>query len=200
MILLSNMSYFIATGNAIMGALTGNYPVSSREDLARADAIIGFSFGNRERGTETLYGRVNHELAKHALFLGESGLPMYLQEEVADAAADRSDADIHRIEGNPSSVSGGGLDSWAVLKQAFEIARGDGRRIERPIVVAQRYHISRIGLQLAKMTDGDVLPLLPPDMPKEFAPDSEQSWTRDYGKWVRREIPGLAALKLLGRA
>ena len=59
MILLSNMSYFIATGNAIRGALTGNYPVSSREDLARADAIIGFSFGNRERGTETLYGHLS---------------------------------------------------------------------------------------------------------------------------------------------
>lgn len=188
------MSYVIATAYAVRGCLTGEYPADDAGQLQEADAIIAQSFGTREAGTETPHGRVNALLAARAVELSEQySVPIIAQSEIADALKELGIEGVIRIDGDPSSPIGGGLDSWGVLQRAKKISDVE---IKNPMIAAHAHHIARIALQAAHM---GMDPRLPGDMPQEFAPNSEQWWTRSHGLWVLREVAGMAALKAQGK-
>ena len=171
---------------ALRSCVSGEYPIASSNELESADVIVAQSFGTRQEGGSP--GKVNSLLAEHAQKLAEYyDIPLIAQEEIADSLPKNL---VHtKVSGDPSSSDGSGLDSWGVLSKLREIM-GDETK---PIIVAQAYHIGRVSLQAIKL---GMDPRLPGDMPREFAPESGQWWTRSRGLWVARELPGMAVLKL----
>lgn len=180
--------------NLLRGCLAGEYPISSAEELKDADAIIAQSFGTRERGSNP--GGVNIILAELARALAlKYNIPIIAQEEIYDALPEPTGA--FRISGEASATDGSGLDSWALLQRAHDLIGGVAAKIiERPIIVAQAHHIGRVAAQAAKF---GMSPRLPEGMPRAFAPDSEQWWTRTRGLWILREVPGMAVLRAVGK-
>ena len=167
--------------------LRGAYHASNEDELQEADSVIAFSFGTKEHGNGP--GRVNSLLAEAALNLAdEHSIPLIAQKEIKDHLYGLGRKPDYYIQGSPSTTDGSGIDSWSVLIKSI-----DAMSAKRPILVAQAHHIGRVAAQAYKL---HMKPLLAPDMPQEFAPESEQWWTRSHGLWMVREIPGLAALKL----
>lgn len=172
----------------VESCLFGKYDAASDDEIDAADAIVAQSFGTRENGPHP-FGYVNELLGRKALKLSVLyGLPIFAQEEIADSIG-MADVEM-RIAGDPSSASGAGLDSWGVLRAAKERLTEDNPSI---VLVAQSHHAVRVAAQAEKQ---GMTAFLPEGLPSEFAPDSEQLWTRSRGLWVMRELPGLGALKL----
>lgn len=187
------MSNFIDYARVFRGCLTGEYPATNHKDVKRATCIIAQSFGTREKDSSTPYGKINQQLAHCAAVLSSQlEIPLIAQEEVADALSGFGVA--MRISGDPSSTSGEGLDSWSVLRQAQN--NQEGIDTDKPLIVAQAHHVARVALQASLL---EMTPSLPARLPREFAPNSTQFWTRSRGLWVAREFPGIAVLKLQGK-
>ncbi len=191
------MHKIAALARAFRGSLTGNYPVATDLSLSEANMIVVQSFGTEEENSETPYGKINAALAERALRLSEElGLPLFAQTEIADYLSGRA-KNMTRIDGDPSSTSGGGLDSWGVIEaSAKAYADQSGAKPEKIIVVTQAYLVARFGLQAARQ---GMKSLSPEGLPRDFAPDSKQWWTRGEQRWRIREFFGYAALKLFGK-
>lgn len=178
----------------VESCLWGRYRVSGESELEESTHIIAQSFGTyTDNGVP---GRINTLLAIRAQELaGRYKVPVIAQEEVA--AGFDEDFKHLAVFGSPSSTQGGGLDSWQLLQISVGLAK-EQLVIDRPrpIIVAQAYHIGRIAAQASKI---GMETLLPPDMPREFAIDSKQWWTRSHVAWATRELAGISVLKLRGR-
>jgi hypothetical protein len=168
-------------------AFNGRYQVIG--DPRDADCVVGQSFGASEDGP----GHTNEQLAQ---FIDDhpvaSNRPLILQQEVAEAfRALQPDTEIdHVIVGDPSDLSGGGLDSWEMLWRSIEYMQAHD--LERPMIVAQAHHVGRVAMQAVRL---GLNPIIPEGLPAEFDKDSTQIWTRSRGLWVMRELPGLAYLR-----
>ncbi len=181
--------------NLITSAWTGNYQASSPEAVAGVDCIIAQSFGASETGP----GRVNEELARLTFAFNELLLPYFVpviaQQEVDDALQQTFDRPAKfRVEGDPSTGLGGDLDSWGVLTQAKGFM--EERGLNRPLIIAQAHHVTRVAMQAAKQ---DMIPAIPEGLPRIFDPESTQIWTRNRNFWAPREAVGSVVLKLTGR-
>ena len=180
--------------NEFKSAITGEY--APQGDPKNADCIIGLSFGAAENDP----GYVNQLLADHILrvskyILEETNinLPLLLQQEIASAMPDKVKTDFV-IEGELSSITGKGLDSWAVLNQSLIYMKEHG--LENPIIFAQAHHIGRIALQAARL---GIFPIIVEDLTKEFDPESKQIWTRSKWLWIPRELLAITYLKATDR-
>lgn len=174
--------------NVILTALTGKY--NQIGNPKEADCVIGFSFGAAEQDP----GYVNKLLAEYICHRTSPELPLILQNEIADALPKIcSRKPALKIEGQPSTISGQGLDSWEVLRRSFGYMKD--KNIQRPLLIAQAYHVGRIALQ-AKKQGMDKM-IVPEDLPDKFDPNSIQPWTTNRTKWAKREIIGLPYLKFM---
>lgn len=175
--------------NILRSAVSGEYqPIGA---LGEADVVIGQSFGAGPNGTP---GEVNERLASFIIDRLDSSLPLILQQEISASVEDQGGTVEYTIEGDPSTATGGQLDSWSVLGQARDVMAEHG--YERPILVTQAFLIGRLSIQAAKL---GMQPIVPVGLPTGFDPDSTQFWTRSQAAWMVREIPGMAYLKLTGK-
>jgi hypothetical protein len=98
------------------------------------------------------------------------------------------------VEGPISDAAGNGVGSWGTLVAALEFMKENA--LHRPLMVAQAHHIGRVVMQAKKL---GMESIVPPDLPRQFDPASNQVWTRSLGFWVPREVIGSAVLKLQGK-
>lgn len=174
------------TMSVLKSAVTGRYKsIGSPEN---ADCIISQSFGASEHGP----GYVNKLLANYVIERTNKELPLLVQGEIAEALAESESDHIPNliIQGNPSTSTGGELDSWCMLEQAREYM--DDNKLNSPILIAQSYHIGRLCLQAIKQ---GMEPVITDGLPDEFDPESTQFWTRDKKLWIPREVIGMTYLR-----
>ncbi len=172
--------------NTITAAVLGNY--APRGNISEADCIIGQSFGAREQEP----GYVNELLAAYITSLSARiDVPLLVQQEITSALPQSAPRPALVIEGRPSTSTGSELDSWEVLRQSHNYMKEHG--LERPLLVAQAFHIGRVTLQAIKQGMED--PIVPPNLPREFDRESSQLWTRCAALWVPRELAGMIYLK-----
>ena len=168
------------------GSFSGNY--SPQGNVAEADCVIGHEFAYRENG----FGNVNELLAE---FIANrfSHLPLFLNHNIAGA--------IHTIDPviTPEAIFSGksvdytansGEGTWGELMQARSLM--NEQKFNKPVLVAQAYHVGRIVLQ-AKLLDME--PIAPEGLPADFDPESEQIWTRGPIAWAIREALGAPVLR-----
>jgi hypothetical protein len=170
----------------LRGAVTGEYEIIG--DPAYADCVLGMSFGARDGEPSP----VNQLLANVSMEYSE--LPLLLQQEIVDALPDGKVKPVFMIDGQPSTATGSGLDSWSVLLGMREFM--DQHNLEQPLLVAQAYHVSRVAAQARRL---GMRPIVPRGLPKIFDPESIQSWTRSRALWVPREIVGMGYLAVQGK-
>lgn len=171
--------------NVLTAAITGLYtPVGN---LLEADCVIGQSFG----ASEKYPGSVNESLAQY-IVAHTTGLPLLLQQEIAEALPEDELHPALVIRGNPSTSFGGGLTTWEVLQISGRYMESAG--LSRPLLVAQAFHVGRVAMQAKRQ--GLTGLIVPAGLPTDFDPNSIQPWTRSRGRWVRRELLGIAYAKL----
>jgi hypothetical protein len=158
----------------VLPALTGNYDIIG--NISQADCIIGQSFGSQTDQP----GAVNELLAAQIDALPRPELPLFLQSEIADAlvALQSVKSITEVIRGNPSTSTGGELDSWEVLLRAGVHMREMG--LNRPVIMAQAQNMQ---------------PVVLAGLPREFDKNSNQPWTRNAKLWALRELAGMAYLR-----
>lgn len=172
--------------------VTGNYEASPLMELARAEYVLGHEFGTPANGNGS--GAVNEaiaeEIARHY-----ADRRLYVAETIAEALGriDRGIEIAGVFEGISSDTTNTHGGSWEELRQAREMA---GDALQQPILVGQAFHIGRVARQARK---AGLDPLLPPDLPTAFDPESSQWWCRNRGVWMLRELPGTPVLKLRGQ-
>ena len=175
--------------SVLRAAVTGAY--ETRGSIDDGDCVLAQSFGAGKDSP----GYNNEQLAEYiAADARLRTLPLILQQEVADAYAGLAEESLFRIQGNPSTAWGSELESWEVLRQGGEIMREQGLR--RPVLVAQAYHVGRLTMQSIKR---GMDPIVPPDLPRDFDPESTQIWTRSKYFWVPREVVGMGYLLARGK-
>lgn len=169
--------------NVFKSAMTGEYaPVG---DPQKADCVIGQSFGASEHGP----GYVNELLAKYIVDNVCTNVPLILQNEIA-AAMPNNRKPVFSIEGAPSTLTGGGLNSLAAIEQANIYMKENG--LEQPLFIAQAYHIGRVAMLATNL---GINPIIPENLPTEFDPESTQIWTRNKYLWIPRELAVISYLK-----
>ncbi|MEI6054053.1 MAG: hypothetical protein WCQ49_01655 [Candidatus Saccharibacteria bacterium] len=176
--------------NVIRSAITGEY--EPKGDPKNADCLIGLSFGAAENDPGYVNQLLSDDIRRISKYILEEtniSLPLLLQQEIAAAMPSKVKTDFV-IEGELSSMTGKGLDSWAVLNQALEYMKE--HNLERPIIAAQAYHIGRVALQAVNL---GMDPIIIGGMTKEFDPESSQIWTRSKYLWVPRELVAITYLK-----
>lgn len=175
--------------NLLRSAISGEYEPAG--PLNEADVVIGQSFGAGPHGTP---GEVNERLASFIIERLDASLPLILQQEISASVEDQGGFVEHTIEGDPSTATGGQLDSWSVLGQARDIMAENGYK--RPVLVTQAFLVGRLSVQAARL---GMQPIIPGGLPRDFDATSTQFWTRSQAAWMMREIPGMAYLKFTGK-
>lgn len=167
------------------GTFTGNY--QPRGDVTVGDCIIVHTFGN---GPDNTPGKVNEQLMQHAVGLrGQLGdIALIASKEVAAVDPDQPS---HILDGDLANWVGQGTGTWGELLQACDIM--DASSLSSPILVAHSYHVGRVASQAIKL---GIDPIVPPNLPSDFDPDSTQSWTRGSVLWTARTVPGNFVLAL----
>jgi hypothetical protein len=173
--------------NVLIAAATGYY--TELGNPQEADCVIGQSFGAREGEP----GYINELLAQYIIDKTDSALPRILQGEIDAALPEQSPATALVIEGQPSTANGEGLTSWGFLLKAQDFM--EENHLHRPLLVAQAFHVGRVTLQAKKQRmDGLIVP---PDLPREFDPDSTQKWTTNRYQWAKRELRAIPYFKFI---
>jgi hypothetical protein len=108
-----------------------------------------------------------------------NALPKYLQLSVA-----------HIVEGEVTNIKGQGVGTWGTLVSAQEYM--EEHNLERPMMIAQAYHVDRVVRQAAKL---GISSIVPRHLPHEFDRKSEQIWTRSLALWLPFNALGSLVLK-----
>jgi hypothetical protein len=173
--------------NLIRGAVTGNYELLG--DPARADCIIGHSFGS---GVGP--GTPNHFIALTVLGYAQQNetLP-YIVDRTVQLALPEGARQPDLVVGGPiSNYLGTRGGTFGVLARAREYM--DEYGLNRPLTVAQAFHAGRVAAQSIKL---GMEPILPPGLPRNFDKYSNQSQTRSQRQWAQRELAGIVGLRIL---
>ena len=170
------------------GSLVGKYVPSSPRDMTKANYVIANEYAYREEGAGL--GIVNEALAKFVV-RDFSHLRIYAARRIAIA--------INRIaphvelagvfEGPSSNTLNSEGGTWGELQQAIDFV---GNKVAIPVIVAQSRHAPRVAKQAIKM---GLDPLLPPNLPEIFDPESVQWWCRGPHVWPVRELIGAVVLR-----
>jgi len=174
-------------------ALSGDFKVHG--DLAKADCVIGFSFGYRREHSQVFPGLSNEDLANVALkYYNE--IPKILQFEIADAygaAGGHKEQIAKRI--TKHRQAGSYLDTHEVAAQAkLYMAQ---RKWRQALLLAHPHHLPRVdavcrmlGMQtiVTEHTRGAV----------EFDLKSAQKWTRSLKAWCEYEPEAIELYRLRG--
>jgi hypothetical protein len=169
------------------GSFSGNYV--SQGDPSDADCVIGHEFAFRKNG----FGRVNEQLADFiAKRYVRTDLPLFLNRNIA-GALNEIEPDVEPaavFTGESSNLTAThGEGTWGELRQAKALM--DANSLERPILVAQAYHVGRVALQAIKQ---GIEPIVPEGLPSDFDPESEQIWPRNQLLWGVHELLGVPVL------
>lgn len=158
---------------------------SSKEELGKAQAIVGLAFGGRDYGEDP----VNLNLATVIRDLDfDYALPWILQWEIADLLPKYPGIHIireHRIPGKY-------LDTREGLLQVKEICDNCGW--ETILLVAHPKHVIRV----AKMAEKIGLKVAIAKTPEVYDHKSKQWWTKGYKRFMIREIPGRIISLVMG--
>lgn len=180
----------------LRSAVTGQHPLSTWEDLEKAEYVAALSFGHRIEAGRSVPGPINQELARRAV--GLSGMlddiPVIAQQEITDAIEAESSFKVARTI-DAHREAGKYLDTSEYLEQAAGYVDELGLAANG-IVVAHAFHVSRVVAQASKVGLDLVLA---GSLPKGFDPESEQWWTRRRSLWITREVPAILAFKLKGK-
>lgn len=142
-------------------------------DLHQADCVVGFSFG-----TSINPGSVNAQLGSMMLGFANE-LPLIMDRTLADAIPNDSTQKPHIIEGEPTHGLNQGLTTQKIWREAQKYMNNN--HLERPLIIAQAYHVSRVIEQGAKL---GIQSIVPPDLPTDFDGKSKQFWTRSAHLWL----------------
>ena len=177
------------------GTFSGEYrPVG---DPLEADLISVHEFGIQTDGEP---GAANRALAEFVLDVLDERPELQIvgTQSVARAVQEASDGTLsvhHKIEGQSVNALGGGLGTWGELQKVRQVMEAQG--LYKPLLVGQAYHIGRISLQAVQAGIPDFV--VPPNLPRLFAPESAQPWTRNRYLWAARELLGAPVLSRQGR-
>lgn len=166
----------------ILKSALGRYECSG--DPAHADVIVGASFG-----TSTHRKSPNGALAEFILEI-EDGQPIVVDRTLAESFPNPRLPDIV-VDDAVSNAMGSVGGSWDILSRAKEYM--DEEKFNRPLLVAQAFHIGRVAMQAEKI--GMHNRIIPSGLPTIFDRESDQLWTRSVGLWVPREVIGSFALR-----
>ena len=172
-------------------ALTGDFSVHG--DAAKADCVIGFSFGYRGPPGKVTPGLSNEDLADVAS-RHFAKLPKILQVEIADAYVATGGADsgdIFRI--TKHREEGKYLDTREVAVQAKDYMDKEGW--QTAVVLAHPNHMPRAdavcrALGIETIVTADVKGAV------EFDPQSTQKWTRNLTAWREYEPEAIELYRL----
>lgn len=174
------------------GVFSGEYPASSGLELMTGQFVIVHEFGAQADSGQI--GPVNLALAE---FVADhySYLPIFASRSVANGlekvAPELVPAGI--FDGTSTTTKGAEGGTWAELMIVKEQVT---ETMERPIIVGQAFHVGRIALQAQK---AGFSPLLPPNLPTIFDPESTQWWCRNKHAWALRELGGTVMLRRRGQ-
>jgi hypothetical protein len=157
-------------------------------DIAKADSIIGLSFG-----TVTEPGGVNAQLADLMLELAD-GRPMIADRMLVDAMPDGDALVSHVVEGPITNIKAQGLGTWGTFLSAQQYMQEKG--LHSPLLVAQAYHVTRSARQAAKL---GIQVIMPEGLPRQFDWRSKQLWTKSVWLWIPCNTLGSLLLKQRGR-
>lgn len=139
-------------------------------ELARAEVILGQSFGHRGMNGPGTSNEVLADCIK--AYQARYNLPIVLQWELAYFFGNQIDPDQviwkHRIPGKY-------LDTYEVLYQSREICNSKLKGARKAIIVAHPDHMYRVVMVSRKLGFEPLLPLIV-DVP--YDPHSVQWWTR----------------------
>ena len=171
------------------GSFTGNYQPQGNE--SEADCVIGNEFAFRRDG----FGNVN-ELLAEVVAERYSRLSLMLNRNIA-GALEIIDSKIEPaliFSGESTNLTATkGKGAWGELEQARDYM--DEHGLERPIIVAQAYHVGRVALQ-AKRLGLNVI--IPEGLPRVFDPESMQLWSKGPIRMAIREAIGAPVLRHRG--
>ncbi len=147
-------------------------------DPAKADCVIGFSFGFRQQGGALDPGPINRSLALYATSR-YNFKPLIMQFEIDDVLKGEGRELIHlRID----KEEGIYLDTVQVINKAKAIMAANGW--SRPLLVGHAHHMKRID-RMCKQAG--LQTLVPADLPSAWDSFSKQWWTRSLPQWRLRE-------------
>jgi len=172
-------------------AWSGRY--SPCGDVARADCLVGFSFGVTEVGGVPQPGASNSFLARFAFDRFRS-VPKILQKEIAEAYQPLDPGG--RVEWiRQHRVSPGRyLDTREVAEQALAVMQANGWN--RPLIVAHGHHVPRAAAVCRRLGMDVIVPAGLEKVP--FCPGSTQPWTRGLWRWRWREAVAIAGFAWKG--
>lgn len=159
-----------------------NYP--------EADCVMAHSFG-----TSLDPGSPNSRIANTMSMLSD-GRPMMADRTVVDAVPSLEPQMAHIVDGAVTNFKNGrpeGIGTWGTLVSCLDYMRAHD--LERPLMVAQAYHVGRV-MRQAKKLGIDALQAV--NLPVNFDTKSDQIWTRSYALWV--PYNALASLVLKRRS
>jgi hypothetical protein len=172
------------------GSFTGNY--EPQGNIAEADCVIGNEFAFRTNG----FGSVNEQLAR-VIADHYIDLPLLINRNIAGALKElkpnREPEEIFTGD-SVNFMSDEGEGTWGELLQAKKYM--NQRELQKPILIAQAYHVGRVALQAKKL---GINPVIPEGLPTAFDPESVQRWTHNKFLWAIREAPGVLVLKHKGQ-
>jgi hypothetical protein len=157
-------------------------------NIGNADCLIGHSFG-----TSVDSGSVNEQLALQMLAL-EDGRPMVADRTLVNAMLDGEERMAHIVEGDVTNIKAQGVGTWGTLVEAHQYMEESG--LERPLMIAQAFHIRRVAKQAAKL---GIFSIVPEGLPTDFDKESEQPWTRSAALWIPFNALGSLLLKKRGQ-
>jgi uncharacterized SAM-binding protein YcdF (DUF218 family) len=190
---VSGLERLVPAVGLVEEALTGDFTVHG--EAAKADCVIGFSFGYRGKPEHPEPGLSNEDLATVAL-RHYAKLPKIFQVEIATAyeTAGGVDSDaVFRIAKH--HIEGEYLDTREVAVQAKE--QMDKRGWRTALILAHPNHMPRADAVCRALGIETVVPAEVKGA-VEFDPQSTQKWTRDLTSWREYEPEAIELYRLKG--
>ncbi len=155
---------------------------------ADADCLVGHSFGSSIGN-----GSVNHQLGVMLLSLAESR-PLIADRTLVNALPDGDSHMAHIVEGPTTNMRAQGVGTWGTWLGAQQYM--EEHELDKPMVIAQAYHLPRVVRQGAKLR---ITSIVPENLPTDFDKESDQLWTRSPYLWVPINALGSFLLKNRGQ-
>ena len=182
------------------GAFTGKYTPSNHQSIENADYVAALEFGAPNPLSN--YGAANEKIARYILerefteqdkiIIGQCSVTECLKKLTSPRFHDQ----IFTTSETHSTTKGetGAFEEISLISEKIQLENPEW---DKNLLIATHSHlIGRAALHAARL---DLLPILPPELPSDFDPNSSQWWCRHNSLWITRELPGSIYLKLQGK-